>query len=179
MPLSASPRRRSTAHAHGSQEVRSGDALLIRLRWGSETLYGSEAYLGVGTLSPGVDISGAQCLIDRGVRLTGTGTIAYEALAPGDPERAVHRMLLRKAGIYIVENLALDQLAQAAASELRSSPRRYVSSVQPAPESARSRSELARCTSQVGCYRPTPPQHPGWTTNTPCGALTPASLARA
>lgn len=92
-------------------EVKSGDAALIRLGWGSEAMYGSEAYLGLSGHLPGVDVSAARWLVDHGVALTGTDTIAYECLAPGDAARPVHRLLLREAGIYILENLALDELS--------------------------------------------------------------------
>lgn len=94
-------------------QVAPGSAVLIRLGWGASDHYMTDAYLGGSGPLPGVDTSAARWLVDRGVRLTGTDTIAYEALAAGDPDRPVHRILLKEAGIYIVENLALEDLASA------------------------------------------------------------------
>jgi kynurenine formamidase len=77
----------------------------------------TDAYLGTSGALPGIDTSAAGWLVDHAARLTGTDTIAYEALAPGDPDRPVHRILLQEAGIYIVENLALEELAATGVAE--------------------------------------------------------------
>jgi kynurenine formamidase len=108
--------------------IHQGDAALVRLGWGSGERYGSDSYLGVEGQLPGIDVSGAQWLVEHGVALAGTDTIAFECLAPGDPLRPVHQILLRDNGVYIVENLALEALAAASitAFALVVAPLRFV-----------------------------------------------------
>jgi len=62
---------------------------------------------------PGVGEAGAQWLADHRVHAAGADTIAFERLAPGGGHSVLpaHRVLLVEAGVYIVEALALEELA--------------------------------------------------------------------
>jgi kynurenine formamidase len=71
---------------------------------------------------PGPDASAAQLLADRGVVATGSDTETYEvqpAPDPGEPSnpQPVHTLLLIERGIYIMESLDLEELADEGAAE--------------------------------------------------------------
>jgi kynurenine formamidase len=93
-------------------EVRAGDAVLIRsgwpVHWGDP-----ERYLGARDGVPGPDEDAGRWLAERGIRLTGAETVAYEWIPPGRGHALlpVHRIMLVENGIHIVENLNLTQLA--------------------------------------------------------------------
>lgn len=95
-----------------------GDVALVRTGW-ARTFGDAEAYLGSVTGVPGTTEEAAGWLADRGVRLTGSDTTAYEQIAAGAGHRLlpVHRLLLVERGIHIVEHLNLETLAAAGASE--------------------------------------------------------------
>ncbi|MEU2667094.1 cyclase family protein [Micromonospora sp. NBC_01740] len=95
-----------------------GDVALVRTGW-ARHWSDPAAYLGLDTGVPGVDPSGAGWLAEHGVALTGADTTAYEQIPAGAGFRVlpVHRLLLVEAGIYIVEHLRLDSLAEAGVSE--------------------------------------------------------------
>ena len=59
-------------------------------------------------------MSGARWLVDRGARATGSDTLAYEQVFPGQGHRTlpVHGVLLVASGIPIIEMLNLEQLSQ-------------------------------------------------------------------
>ena len=92
-------------------EVPTEAAVLVRTGWGEREHYRSGQYL---ARPPGVDLSGAQRLVRWGVRLTGSDTFMYEqpAAEPFGP-LPVHGALIVDAGVHIVENLFLEELAQA------------------------------------------------------------------
>jgi kynurenine formamidase len=96
-----------------------GDVVLVRSGWGRRFGEGPAAYLGHATGVPGVGEAGARWLAERGVLAAGADTIAFERLAPGAGHAALpaHRVLLVEHGIYIVEALALDELAAAGVRE--------------------------------------------------------------
>ena len=85
-----------------------GDAVLIRTGWArhwDDPVRFNDAAAGW----PGPDDSAAAWLIDRGVRIAGSDTPAFECIpSPGD---SVHAMLLVDNAINIIENLALEDLA--------------------------------------------------------------------
>ena len=91
-------------------EVEPGSVALVRLGnarfWGDE-----ERYLS----GPGMDASAALWMAERGVLAVGADNMAWDAPGFEDPELgyplAGHLILLARRGIYIVENLALDELA--------------------------------------------------------------------
>lgn len=90
--------------------VRAGDVVLIRTGWGR--FWNDPArYNNAGAGWPGPDESAARWLIDRGVVAAGSDTPAFEAIpSPGD---SVHALLLVDSGIFIIENLDLEELAAA------------------------------------------------------------------
>ena len=100
-------------------QLGAGDVALIRSGWGSRFEQGPQAYAGLETGVPGVGEAGAEWLAARGVYAAGADTIAFERLAPGRGHAALpaHRVLLVEAGIYIIETLALDELAAAGIAE--------------------------------------------------------------
>ena len=98
-------------------EIRPGDVVLVRTGWGkfwSEP----EKYL----KAPGVGAGGSRWLIERQVRAVGADNVAFDVLtSTPDPELGVtlpgHILLLVRAGIPIIENLNLEELAAAGVYE--------------------------------------------------------------
>ena len=90
--------------------VEAGSVALVRLGnarfWDDE-----ERYLA----GPGMDGSAARWMADRDVLAVGADNMAWDAPRLKDPElgclMAGHLILLARRGIYIIENLALDELA--------------------------------------------------------------------
>lgn len=105
-------------HRAGVQVVE-GDVVLVRSGWGQRFADGAEAYTGRSTGVPGVSEAGARWLAERRVRAAGADTIAFERLSPGAGHALLpaHRVLLVESGIYIVETLALEELAAVGAAE--------------------------------------------------------------
>jgi kynurenine formamidase len=101
------------AAAERALQVGADDVVLIRSGWGQKFAEGS-AYLGGETGVPGVGEAGARWLAERGVHAVGADTIAFERLAPknGHASLPAHRVLLVEHGIYIIEALDLEALAQ-------------------------------------------------------------------
>lgn len=100
-----------------SQEtpVGQGDALLIHTGWGS--LWDDHAAFGAG--EPGIGMEVANWLVEKRVALTGADTWSYGAVPGEDPERpfVIPQTLNVKHGVFIMENLATEVLAQAAVHE--------------------------------------------------------------
>lgn len=72
----------------------------------------SERYLGIGIGLPGVALSGAQWLADRGVRAVGGDTASFEHKPEWTvPSLNVHVHLLVRSGIPIMESVQLEKLA--------------------------------------------------------------------
>jgi kynurenine formamidase len=91
-------------------EVRQGDVLLVRTGYG--TLWGDEAaYLDAA----GVAKSGTLWAADRGVVAVGADNMAWDVPDEVDPETGAtlfaHLYLLPQRGVYIIENLNLEELA--------------------------------------------------------------------
>jgi kynurenine formamidase len=110
-----SPEDLSAAEKWAGVTVEAGDVVLVRSGWGRFFDSGPEAYLGMATGVPGVAEAGAMWLAERRVHAAGADTIAFERLVPdaGHTLLPAHRILLVDSGIYIIETLALDELAQA------------------------------------------------------------------
>jgi kynurenine formamidase len=68
-----------------------------------------------------VSAAGSRWLIDRKVRAVGADNMAFDVIGPTDPELGVtlpgHVLLLVRAGVPIIENLNLEQLAEAKVHE--------------------------------------------------------------
>lgn len=103
----------SLAEKLSGATVQAGDVVLVRSGWGRRFDDGAEAYLGKASGVPGIGEAGAQWLAEREVHAAGADTIAFERLAPGGGHSVLpaHRVLLVEAGVYIVEALALEELA--------------------------------------------------------------------
>jgi kynurenine formamidase len=99
-------------------EVSIGDAVLIRTGWTCHW-HTPTVFSGEQEGAPGVDVSGADWLASRKIRIAGTDTMAFEQILKdrGHSALPVHRALLVEAGINILEMVALDELAQAGVSE--------------------------------------------------------------
>jgi len=104
--------------ALGEQDVtvEAGDAVLFHTGHGDLWLVDNNAYM---ASSPGIGLDAAQWLIERDIVLAGADNIAVEAMPASDPDRAaeVHQWMLAKNGIYLLENLKLDELADAGVYE--------------------------------------------------------------
>ena len=97
-------------------EIRAGDVVLVRTGCGA--LWADPAAYVRG---PGVSAAGSTWLIERKVRAVGADNLAWDLIGPTDPELNVtlpgHILLLVRAGIPIIENLFLEELAAAAVHE--------------------------------------------------------------
>jgi kynurenine formamidase len=92
-------------------EVARGDVLVVRTGFGS--LWADEtAYMEAA----GVSKSGTLWAADRGVVAVGADNMAWDAPGERDPDTGAflfaHMYLLPKKGIYIIENLNLEELAR-------------------------------------------------------------------
>ena len=97
-------------------EVRAGDAVLVRTGFGA--LWSDpEAYL----KAAGVSGAGSRWLVDHKVVAAGADNMAFDVIGPADPDLKVtlpgHILLLVRAGIPIIENLNLEELAAAGIHE--------------------------------------------------------------
>jgi len=97
-------------------DVRAADVVLVRT--GYAALWSDpEAYL----QAAGVSAAGSRWLIDRKVGAVGADNMAWDVIGPADPELGVtlpgHVLLLVRAGIPIIENLNLEELAEAKVHE--------------------------------------------------------------
>jgi kynurenine formamidase len=94
--------------------VEPGSVALVRT--GNDRFWeDAERYLA----GPGVSASASYWLADRGVLAVGADNMAWDVPGLRDPELSSllpgHLILLSRCGIYIIENLALDELAAAEA----------------------------------------------------------------
>jgi len=102
------------AESDARVSVARDDVVLIRSGWGQNFDRGTEAYVGKESGVPGISEAGAHWLASRRVRAAGADTIAFERLAPGGGHTLLpaHRVLLVEQGIYIIEALDLERLAE-------------------------------------------------------------------
>jgi kynurenine formamidase len=101
-----------SAASRNGVEVREGDVALIRTGFGA--LWSKPAdYL----RAAGISADGSRWLVDRKVKAVGADNMAFDLMGPKDPELDVtlpgHVLLLVRAGIPIIENLNLEELATA------------------------------------------------------------------
>jgi kynurenine formamidase len=93
-------------------EVRSGDVLLVRTGYGALWRGDEQAYLAAA----GVGKSGTLWAAERGVAAVGADNMAWDVSDERDPETGstlfAHVYLLPQKGIYIIENLNLEELAR-------------------------------------------------------------------
>lgn len=105
--------------ARQNMEIHRGDVVLVRSGWGRRFVDGTEAYIGTATGVPGVSQAGAQWLADHQITAAGADTIAFERLVAGAEHSVLpaHRVLLVENGIYIIEALDLEELADSGVGE--------------------------------------------------------------
>jgi kynurenine formamidase len=103
--------------------IRHGDTVFIRTGWGQ--FFSSAPGTYNSGFSPGPSVGGAEWLIKRGARIVGSDTLTFEKLpplagTPGQPDFRifpVHQLLLPGAGMFIIENLNLEELSKLRAYE--------------------------------------------------------------
>lgn len=103
------------AVARQATPVNPGDVVLIRSGWGRHFDDADRGrYVGRDSGVPGVGAAGARWLAQRQVRAAGADTIAFECLpaGKGHSELPAHRILLVEHGIYLIEAMALEELAR-------------------------------------------------------------------
>jgi kynurenine formamidase len=96
--------------------VGAGDVVLIRSGWGRHFDDPDRTrYIGTDSGVPGIGEAAAHWLAERAVHAVGADTIAFECLHPGAGHSVlpVHRVLIVEHGIYIIEAMALEDLAAA------------------------------------------------------------------
>ena len=112
--ISAEALESAARRAH--MEVRSNDVVLVRTGYGALWSKPDE-YLHAA----GVSAAGSRWLVARQVKAVGADNMAFDVIGPADPELHVtlpgHLLLLVRAGIPIIENLNLDELAAAGIHE--------------------------------------------------------------
>lgn len=92
-----------------------GDVALIRTGWGRWFDVDNAKYLAG---SPGIDVPAAEWLTRQGVVAIGSDNMALEVLPNPDHTKRlpVHQHCLAEAGVHIIENLMLEEIAQAGAA---------------------------------------------------------------
>jgi kynurenine formamidase len=101
----------ATAKAQGVQ-VQAGDSVLIRTGFGK--FFGDKAkYMG---LRPGPGEGAARWLAEKKVFLTGADQLTYEVYPEKGTIFPAHRILIAENGIYIVENLNLEEIGEVLAA---------------------------------------------------------------
>jgi kynurenine formamidase len=111
-----------TAAKRQGVKIKRGDTIFIRTGWGQ--FFKSPGTYNSG-FSPGPSVGGAEWLIKQGARIVGSDTLTFEKLppivgTPGQPDFRVfpvHVRLIAGAGVYIMENLDLEELSRLRAYE--------------------------------------------------------------
>ena len=101
----------ATAKAEGV-EVQQGDSVLIRTGYGKFFEADKARYMG---LRPGPGESAARWLAGKKIFLTGDDQMTYEVFPQQGSVFPCHRILIADNGIYIVENMNLEELSKALA----------------------------------------------------------------
>lgn len=106
---------KKTAEAH-KVKLQKGDTVFIRTGWGPKFVSAKAQY--VGDFSPGPGLNAAEYLIAQGASIVGNDTLTFEkrppvAFTPKLEIFPVHKRLIADKGIYIIENLNLEELAEA------------------------------------------------------------------
>lgn len=92
-------------------EIRRGDVILLYTGWSKLWRDKDPRYCAA---EPGPGREGATWLADREVVALGTDTMAVDVDPPEDPAypRVVHQIMLVERGIYLIENMYLDELVR-------------------------------------------------------------------
>ena len=106
--------------AADNQGVTIGEGDVVLVRTGNGAIWREpEVYLQAGGMSAGA----SSWLAEKGVRAVGADNVAWDEVGGVDPDFQValpgHMILLVRHGIYIIENLFLEELAQEQCYEFR------------------------------------------------------------
>jgi kynurenine formamidase len=103
------------ALATENQKIEPGDAVIIRTGWSKLMGKENQRY---GSVPPGIGIAAGQWLIAQEPMMIAADNCCVE-VRPSEPGYSlpVHAMMLIQHGIYLIENLKLDELATARAYE--------------------------------------------------------------
>ena len=109
---SITPQELESAATREGVEIRAGDVVLVRTGFGALWSEPAEYLRAAGVSGPA-----SRWLIERKVKAVGADNVAWDVIGPTDPELGVtlpgHVLLLVRAGIPIIENLNLEELAAA------------------------------------------------------------------
>lgn len=108
-PVTADDLKRAAERA--GVEIAEGDVVCIRTGWGRFFMRDNARYVAG---EPGIDLGAAQWLTQQGVVAIGADNMAVEVMPAPDHPRSilpVHQHALVEAGVYLVENLALEEAA--------------------------------------------------------------------
>lgn len=105
--------------------VRRGDTVFIRTGWGQHFASDPATSPYAGSSSPGPGLDAAEYLIQSGARVVGNDTLTFEQRPPiafPPPTHQlqvfpVHMRLIADSGVFIIENLNLEELSAARAYE--------------------------------------------------------------
>ena len=99
-------------------QLRKGDVALVRTGW-ARHFDDAATYLGQADGVPGATTDAGEWLAAAGVVATGADTTAYEQIPAGAGHSVlpVHRILLVRSGIFIIEHLNLEAAAAAGLTE--------------------------------------------------------------
>ena len=91
-------------------DIQPGDAVLFRTNWGRHWITDNDTY---NSGAPGIGLEVADWLVSKDVALVGADTWPVEVVPNPDPSLAfpVHQALLTDNGIFIHENLDLEELS--------------------------------------------------------------------
>ena len=108
------------AARHQHVRLRKGDTVFIRTGWGPH--FAGNPALYAGAASPGPGLDAAEFLIQAGARVVGNDTLTFEqrppiTFVPKFQVFPVHMRLIADSGIFIIENLNLEELSAARAYE--------------------------------------------------------------
>src|SRR5690242_184738 len=103
----------ATARAEGV-EIQAGDSVLIRTGFGKFFEADRAKYAG---FRPGPGEGAARWLASKKIFLTGDDQMSYEVVPQKGTVFPCHRILIADSGIYLVENLNLEELSKALAEQ--------------------------------------------------------------
>jgi len=100
------------ALAAGDANIQPSDAVLIRTGWGARWP-DQDRFFPSGGDQPGPGEAAARWLVDQRVSAVGSDTMAFECALAARNAMPVHSLMLRDAGIPILEKLRLEEIAAA------------------------------------------------------------------
>jgi len=122
--MAITPEHLEAAQSRQGVEVREADVVLVRTGWGRYHIVDNARYVGIAPdgeqgFAPGLGMAAAQWLSARRVLAVGSDTMEVEVVPAESPDECdpVHQHLLAEEGVYLIENAALEEIAQAEVSE--------------------------------------------------------------